>query len=100
MPAYEIVFPSERVERTFQNALEKIPTEYQAAISQAVRALASSPRPRGKRTKKLRGHVIMSQFTAEYRLRVGPYRILYDIDDQRKKVVLLKLLKRDEHTYD
>ena len=41
----------------------------------------------------------MSQFTAEYRLRVGPYRVLYDIDDQQKKVILLKLAKRDEQTY-
>ena len=38
----------------------------------------------------------MSQFTAEYRLRAGPYRVLYDVDDQRKKVVLLKLAKRNE----
>ena len=38
-------------------------------------------------------------FTAEYRLRVGSYRVLYDIDDRNKKVVLLKLAKRDEHTY-
>jgi mRNA interferase RelE/StbE len=38
----------------------------------------------------------VSQFTAEYRLRVGACRVLYDVDDQRKKVVLLKLAKRDE----
>ena len=100
MSSYEIVFPSERVERTFQKTLEKIPAEYQAAIVEAVRSLASNPRTQGKRSKKLTGHVILSKFTAEYRLRVGPYRILYDIDDQRKKMILLKLLKRDEHTYD
>ena len=41
----------------------------------------------------------MSHFTAEYWLRVGPYRLLYDVDDQRKKVVLLKLAKRDEQTH-
>ena len=41
----------------------------------------------------------MSQFTAQYRLCVGPYRLLYDIDDQRKKVILHKLAKRDEQTY-
>jgi mRNA interferase RelE/StbE len=41
----------------------------------------------------------VSQFTAQYRLRISPYRLLYDIDDQRKKVILLKLAKRDEHTY-
>ena len=41
----------------------------------------------------------MSQFTAEYRLQVGPYRVLYDVDDQNKKVVLLNLVKRDKQTY-
>lgn len=98
--SYEVVFPSGRIERAFEKAIEKMPAEYQAAVVHAIRSFASNPRPQGKRTKKLTGHVIVSQFTAEYRLRVGPYRILYDIDDQRKKVILLKLLKRDEHTYD
>ncbi len=96
----EVVFPSERVERVFQKALEKIPTDYQSAIVQAIRSLSLNPRPQGKRTKRLKGQVIVSEFIAEYRLRVGPYRILYDVDDQRKKVVLLKLVKRDERTYD
>lgn len=97
--SYEVVFPSERIERAFQKTIEKIPADYQATIVQAIRSLGGNPRPQGKRTKRLKGQVIVSQFTAEYRLRVGPYRILYDIDDQQKKVVLLKLLKRDEHTY-
>lgn len=38
----------------------------------------------------------MSRFTAEYRLRVGACRGLYDVDDQPKKIVFLKLAKRDE----
>ena len=96
---YEVVFPSTRVERTFQRTLTKIPADYKDAIVAAIRSLAANPRPEGKRTKKLTGQIILSQFTAEYRLRVGPYRILYDIDDQRKKVILLKLAKRDEQTY-
>lgn len=97
---YEVVFPSERVERRFQRTLEKIPTDYQEAIVEAVRSLGQTPRPQGKRLKRLKGELLVSEFTADYRLRVGPYRILYDIDDRRKKVVLLKLLKRDERTYD
>ena len=96
---YEVVFPSERVERLFQKTLEKIPTNYRTAIIAAVRSLKTNPRPDGKRTKKLIGELIVSRFTAEYRLRVGPYRVLYDVDDQRKKVVLLKLAKRNEQTY-
>lgn len=96
---YEVVFPSERVERSFQNALAKIPVDYQAAVAAAMRSLANNPRPEGKRAKRLTGQIIVSQFIAQYRLRVGPYRLLYDIDDQKRKVVLLKLTKRDEHTY-
>ncbi len=96
---YDVVFPSERVERLFQKTLEKIPADYKTAIVAAVRSLKNNPRPQGKRTKKLVGELIVSRFTAEYRLRVGPYRVLYDIDDQRKKVVLLKLAKRDDQTY-
>lgn len=96
---YEVVFPSERVERLFQKSLSKIPAEYQDAIATAIRSLTANPRPEGKRTKQLISQLIVSQFTAQYRLRVGPYRLLYDIDDQHKKVILLKLAKRDEHTY-
>ena len=97
--AYEVVFPSERVERLFQKILEKIPADYQESIIAAIRSFGINPRPQGKRPKKLTGELIVSHFVAEYRLRVGPYRVLYDIDDEHKKVVLLKLAKRDEQTY-
>lgn len=97
--AYELVFPSERVEREFQRSLTEIPADYREAIVNAVRALAANPKPEGKRVKKLTGQLIVSHFTAEYRLRVGPYRVLYDIDEPQKKVILLKLAKRDEQTY-
>ena len=95
----ERFFPSERVERLFQKTLEKLPNDYRIAFVAAVRLFNTNPRPQGKRTKKLIGELIVSQFTAEYRLRVGPYRILYDVDDLRKKVVFLKLAKRNEETY-
>ena len=97
--AYEVVFPSERVERLFQKTLEKIPADYKETIIAAIRDLGANTRLQGKRTKKLTGEIIVAQFVAEYRVRIGPYRVLYDIDDQRKKVVLLKLAKRDEQTY-
>lgn len=90
---------SEQVERVFQKTLSKIPTGYQDVIVAAIRSLAGVPRPEGKRTKRLTGQFIVSQFTAQYRLRIGPYRLLYDLDDQRKKVILLALAKRDEHPY-
>jgi mRNA interferase RelE/StbE len=97
--SYELIFPSERVEREFEKALRKLSPDYQTAIIQSIRSLASNPRPGGKNVKKLKGQIALFHFIAQYRLRVGPYRILYDIDEKRKKIILLKLLKRDEHTY-
>nr|MBI3613179.1 type II toxin-antitoxin system RelE/ParE family toxin [Nitrospirota bacterium] len=96
---YQIVFPGERGEREFEKALRKFPADYQTAGAEKVRALSANPRPSGKQYKKLTGGVAVTQFIAQYRLRVGPYRVLYDIDDARKTVVLLKLVKRDERTY-
>lgn len=96
---YEVVFPSERVERAFQKSFEQVPISHREGIVTAIRSLAHHPRPQGKRTKKLTGKLIVSHFTAEYRLPIGAYRVLYDVDDQRKKVVILKLARRDEQTY-
>ncbi|TKB72490.1 MAG: type II toxin-antitoxin system RelE/ParE family toxin [Nitrospira sp.] len=79
--------------------MSKIPADYQEAIVRAVKSLAVNPRPEGKRAKKLTGQLFVSQFIAQYRFRIGPYRVLYDIDDPRKRVVLLKLAKRDEQIY-
>ena len=39
-------------------------------------------------------------YLAQYRLRVGDYRIFYDLDDERRKVILLAIRRRHEHTYD
>ena len=97
--AYEIVFPSERVEHEFEKALHKTPADYQTEIAEAIRSLRDTPRPPGKRYKKLKGGVAVFHFTAQHRLRVGPYRIFYDLDDRHQKVTVLKLARRDKHTY-
>jgi mRNA interferase RelE/StbE len=98
--AFELVFPSKRVEKDFEKILKKIHRDYQEKIVEALRNLVQNPRPQGKSYKKLTGHVLMSQFTAEHRIRIGPYRILYDVDDTKKKIILLKLARRSESTYE
>lgn len=97
--SYEIVFPSDRIENEFEKVLGKIPEDYKTAIIKSIRSLSLNPRPEGRKYKKLKGRLVIYHLIAQYRLRVGPYRILYDIDEIRKKVILLKLIKRDEHTY-
>ena len=99
MTPYEVGFPGPRFEKDFEKALRRISTPYQLAIREAIQALSEDPRPPGKKVKALAGDVVVRHFTASLRLRVGPYRILYDVDDQNRKVVLLALRKREESTY-
>ena len=60
-------------------------------LRDAIRSLASEPRPQG--VAKLRGA------EGAYRIRVGPYRVVYDIDDDGVLVVILKVVRRSETTY-
>ena len=57
----------------------------------AVRGLAGEPRPRG--AIKLRGG------GGAYRLRIGDYRVVYDVYDDRALVVIIKVARRNETTY-
>ena len=60
-------------------------------LRDAIRGLAGEPRPQG--VAKLQGA------ERAYRIRVGPYRVLYDIHDDRAMVVILKVARRSETTY-
>lgn len=53
-------------------------------VAEAIQSLADQPRPPG--VKKLSG-----KLTGVWRIRIGDYRLLYDIDDKAGKVVLLNL---------
>jgi mRNA interferase RelE/StbE len=57
-------------------------------VDKAISSLADTPRPRGC--------VKMSGYTVTYRLRVGEYRIIYDIDDAREMVSILFVAHRRE----
>ena len=60
-----------------------LPREVQERLDTHLLALASDPRPRGCR--KLAGQV------DQYRLRVGDYRIIYTIRDDRLLVLVLRV---------
>ena len=64
-------------------ALRQLDRQHQHAIITAIEALAHQPRPDG--VKKLQGG------DGEYRLRVGDYRVLYDINDNELIVLVLHL---------
>lgn len=63
-----------RVVPAAEREMDKLPTSVHTRISRRILSLEDNPRPRG--AKKLSG-------SEEYRLRVGDYRVLYTIDDER-----------------
>ncbi len=73
--------------------LRKIqPARQRSAILKAVAALADCP-TNAANVKALKGH------DAGYRLRVGSYRVLFDLDDGVRIITVQEVKKRDERTY-
>ncbi len=60
--------------------MAKVPQPYQDRMVEAIDGLAEEPRPAG--AKKLAGRVA-------WRIRVGDYRIIYEIDDDAHKVLVV-----------
>jgi len=64
-----------------------LPKNYTRLIGEHIDNLRNDPRPPG--TRKLVG-------STEYRLRVGVYRILYDVDDGAHVVTVYRVRHRRE----
>jgi len=60
-------------------------------LRRAIASLADEPRPQG--VKKIRGA------EQAYRIRVGSYRVVYDVYDHENLVLLLQVARRTETTY-
>ena len=60
-------------------------------LRDAVRGLADEPRPRGVR--KITGT------ERAYRIRVGSYRVVYEVYDSDNLVLILQVARRSETTY-
>lgn len=76
------------LERTAERDLRKLATESFQRIVAHIRALALNPRPPGCR--KITGS------KDDWRIRVGDYRVLYEIDDQAKVVRVMRVRHRRE----
>jgi len=65
-----------------------LPSDIKYRIGLAVRELRNNPRPIGVR--KLKGHDCL------YRIRVGRYRVVYEIDDQAKMILVTRIRRREK----
>ncbi len=68
--------------------LEKFPDPSYSKIKGIIDDLENEPRP--VRTTKLKGH------EDRWRIRVGDYRILYEIHDEKKSVIVFRVRHRKE----
>jgi mRNA interferase RelE/StbE len=76
-----------RIERKAQKNLSKIPEPYYSNIKIGILDLGNDPRPKG--CKKLKGR-------NGYRIRVGDYRIIYEIHDSILLVDVITLGHRKD----
>ena len=68
--------------RQAQKELAQLPSNYYSQTKEAIRALAHHPRPPG--ALKLTGR-------NGWRLRIGPYRVIYEIEDIKKTLTILHI---------
>jgi mRNA interferase RelE/StbE len=68
--------------------LLKLPAKIRVRVADAIRALGADPRPPG--CKKLSGDM------AYYRIRVGDYRVLYEVRDREILVLEITIGHRRE----
>ena len=76
------------LERHAERDLDSLPKGTVEKVVAVVRGLADNPRPPGCR--KLVGS------RSDWRIRIGDYRIVYEIDDRRRQVRVLLVRHRRE----
>jgi mRNA interferase RelE/StbE len=77
-----------RLTKRVERQLSKLVPEVQVRLQLAIDALEENPRPDG--VKKLKGK------DNQYRIRVGDYRIVYTIEDQKLLIVVVQLGARSD----
>ena len=76
------------ISKSVRKQIDSLPDELRMRISEKVNNLREEPRSGG--VVKLKG------YTNEYRLRVGDYRVRYEIDDSNQIILLLQCKHRRE----
>ena len=79
----------EAISTRIRRELRRIPSADRKRVVTAIRRLAEEPRPPG--IKQLAPNV--------YRLRIGPYRVIYRVFDEERVVLIGRIARRSESTY-
>lgn len=73
-----------------QRELRRLPPDTAIRLRDSIKALGSDPRPAG--ATKLIGVDL-------WRLRIGDLRVVYEIDDAKRRVAIARIARRAESTY-
>ena len=76
------------IERNAEKNFKKTPKEIKKKFIAAVAELKNNPRPLNVRK--------ISDSESSYRIRIGDYRIIYEIDEKRKKINIFRIRHRKE----
>jgi mRNA interferase RelE/StbE len=71
-----------RIKPSAVKELRALPDDIRARVVDRIRALSEEPRPRG--CEKLTGGL-------RYRVRQGAYRVVYQLDDAAREVLVVKI---------
>ena len=69
------------IEKSAQKEIKKIPIEDLQKILEEIKKLSINPRPNGCRK--------LSVSKDDWRIRIGNYRVVYEIDDKQKSVKVM-----------
>ncbi len=75
---YDIFWADKKAQKSF----EKLSPSIQSRVTNIIKALSGNPRPKGVK-------VLQGKLKGVWRIRIGDHRLLYDIDDDEKNIVLL-----------
>ena len=79
---------SVKLKKSVEREIRKIPEKHIRRIIEALDTLGEEPRP--KQSRKLK------DTERTYRLRVGDYRIIYQIDDEYKEIIVFHIRHRKD----
>ncbi|WP_419911886.1 type II toxin-antitoxin system RelE family toxin [Candidatus Poriferisodalis sp.] len=74
-----------------QRQARRLTSNDRRRVRDALRGLVETPRTRGS--------VKLTGFESVYRIRVGQFRVVYEIHDDEHLVMVLRIARRDEATY-
>jgi mRNA interferase RelE/StbE len=83
MPVYEVL-----LSKAARKQLALLPTFIHNKIIEDISSLTSSPRPAG--CKKLKG------YKGSYRIRIGDYRIIYEVEDNALRILVIAVGHRKD----